>query len=1109
MMLPRIQAQRAQDRAQGITAQSAAAGVKLHPQGQPYTGSTGVAVNFPGFLQPPWFTVADYNQDSSEVTMSLTADVNKDGKPDLVNITDDGTVNVVLNTGSGFSGTAMPTVYSSITTFNPTVDFASAVDLNKDGYPDIEVVDTANAMVYILMNKGDGTFANAQQINLNLAAGASIDSNGFSGDVIFADVTNDGTPDMIVLSGQPSDAGSVLTLQVYVGVGDGTFPTTSLTPQTQTIAGAVVEGSYHSMQAVDMNGDGKVDLVFPAMLQNITGTFGYTYVLTGNGNGVFSTFPTVDQNAAASYAVGVNNYLYESYVGKVSSAATAATVVVAGEDGIYSQVSNGDGTLQAPVFTPIGTLSEYNDVLFADLNGDGKVDLMGSNDGFFAIYTGNGDGTFSSTITAQYAGGDNNGNTEPLPADFDGDGKVDVVFVGGYGDAGLFHGTGLAGIHMFDGAPILGGANEDAYNDEAVVAGNFTGSGYNDVLFMNYNYNISSCDSNCSVEVDIAINDGRGNFTYKTALSHAALNSIGWSFVYPMSIDINNDGKQDMLISTGTGLYYALSNGDGTFTNPVALPLPGGSTIGCNLNYGAVKDLNKDGKQDIVVAYGGCESGDEGAITASGFLTWMNNGDGTFTPSFTGFGNSLYSVDVADFNNDGKLDLIALDSVQGDAIYVVPGNGDGSFNTAAYVTPWTDSNIFSVAIGDYDGDGNQDIAMLGYVGSYGVTLLKGNGDLTFSGGPAFFYGTYVYAGQFADFNTDGRPDLVLDVYPDYAPYESFAYSINLGGGAFSDPTMLYSAYDESEGAKQYGYPLIVADFNGDGAPDVLAESYYSSGFFYNTGAITMTLSTSAASTTQDASITLTATLTPTVGSNAATGTVTFYDNGTAIGTGTLSGNVATLTLSTLPVGNNVITAVYSGDVHYNAATSTASVNGQGGSTTIGVGALPASFSMTAVSGATLNLTVGETGTATFTVTGNATFTGAITFSCSGVPAGTSCTILPGTINLTGAQSATVAVVLDTTAPNNHFNAGNLVPDWMRTTGGITLAAGVLLLLPLGRRRNTWPLVLFAVLGLGAAVSLSGCAHKYEGTPAGTYTVNVVGTSGSITQTSTISMTIHK
>ena len=1119
IMLPKIQAQQARDRADGKVAPRATA-ASLHPAASTgLVSSTGQSVNFPGLQQPAWFYSTAYTTDSSYTNITLTADVNKDGKPDLVSIQYDGTINVMLNSGTGFA-TVLPVVNTSLQS-TPEVDWASTVDLNNDGYPDLELVDAVDGIVYIFMNKGtgDGSFAAVQTITLALPTGNTIGLGGggsTGGDVIFSDVTGDGFPDMIVVSGQHPDGNTTqISVQVFVGVDDGTFPTTSLPAANQTLASTYLYGSYHSVKAADMNGDGKIDLVYPSSgyASGAGGDyFAYNYILTGGSNGVFSSFPAVSNTTTGAYAISADEYLYQSFVGKVSTSATEPSILVAGELGTYSQPVSSSGVLQTAVATTIPTLYDNAyDIYFADLNGDGAVDIVTSSEGFFSIFLGNGDNTFGVAPSAQYVGGYNDGETEPIAADFNGDGKVDIVNTGYYGDAGLFLGTGGTGNHMLAGAPLVANPIGSAVDIEAVMTGNITGHGYSDVLTYDYTN---------SAQLDTGINDGKGNFTYVTALSHTALSSVPWSFVYSLPVDINNDGKTDLLISGGDGLYYALSNGDGTFANPVALPL--GGVLGCALNYGATGDINGDGKTDMVFGFGGCGTGD---FTSDGYFTLLNNGDGTYTPSFTALGStSIYSVSLADMNNDGKLDLVALAAGTNDTVEIIPGNGDGTFATANLMNPWEDANIYGVTVGDYNSDGKQDLTLFGYVESRGLLLLQGNGDFTFTPGPSTLEYTYVYGAQYADLNGDGRPDLALSLYPDDAPYEGLAYSVNLGAGGFSQPTVLYSTFNEVEESEEYGTPVLIADYNGDGAPDVLAATYYSSGIFYNTGAITMALTSSSSTAAQDSSVTLTATLTPTVSSTPATGTVTFYDNGVATGTATVTGNAATLTLTTLPVGANVITAVYSGDTNYNSASSTASVNGASGSTSVGVTALPAAFTMAAATGSSLTLTAGQTGTATFTVTGNSTFSGAITFACTGAPSGTACTVLPSPVTLTGAQTATITVVLATTAPNNTYNAGNSLPTWIKTTGGITLAGGLLLLLPSRRRRQIWPLVLLATLGLGATVALNGCGssgssktstgtsttttYLYPGTPAGSYTVNVTATSGSMTQTGAITLAVH-
>ncbi len=103
---------------------------------------------------------------------------------------------------------------------------------------------------------------------------------------------------------------------------------------------------------------------------------------------------------------------------------------------------------------------------------------------------------------------------------------------------------------------------------------------------------------------------------------------------------------------------------------------------------------------------------------------------------------------TANFNGDGKPDL-AITSTQGGGVFVLLGNGDGTFQTAV---GYAASGSQSVIVADFNGDGKLDLA----VGGNEVSVLLGNGDGTFeqaSNSP----GTAPLAA--ADFNLDGKLDI--------------------------------------------------------------------------------------------------------------------------------------------------------------------------------------------------------------------------------------------------------------------------------------------------------------------------------------------------------------
>lgn len=217
----------------------------------------------------------------------------------------------------------------------------------------------------------------------------------------------------------------------------------------------------------------------------------------------------------------------------------------------------------------------------------------------------------------------------------------------------------------------------------------------------------------------------------------------------PVLADFDGDGNLDLAYATASGVQTLLSNGDGTFRMGPSSPL---SQIG--LNVPAVGDFNGDGKLDLVVTvYDPFTTG----LEFVGVM--LGNGDGSFgaLSSVPGTGTSFASgitAVVADFNNDGKLDIAtgietAGATIQG-MIQVSLGNGDGTFQAALSV-PNVNAVTSPMLLGDFDGDGNLDLATGGFVYSG-----DGNGTFPVNQGSTTAL-PYVLAG---DFNGDGRLDII-------------------------------------------------------------------------------------------------------------------------------------------------------------------------------------------------------------------------------------------------------------------------------------------------------------------------------------------------------------
>src|SRR5262249_45118997 len=249
----------------------------------------------------------------------------------------------------------------------------------------------------------------------------------------------------------------------------------------------------------------------------------------------------------------------------------------------------------------------------------------------------------------------------------------------------------------------------------------------------------------------------------------------------------------------------------------------------------------------------------------------------------------------------------------------------------------------------------------------------------------------------------------------------------------------------------------------------------------------LTVSPTAAAT--GAAVTFTATVH--TASGVATGSVDFMDGGTKLGSATLDASgVATFTTSALAAGSHSVTAVYDGD------------SGDAGSTSGAVGLVVGAAATPAFS-VGLSQTAGSTssgGSVSTTVSIGALggFAGNVSFSCSGLPAHSSCSFSPATVAAGGAAAATTTMTIDTGA-----------------AGAARFAGSPFFLFPIvplpARRRRRRGRAAFAAL-LAAGIVLAGCSNTGADsamgtTPAGSYTVTVTATSGSQSHTASYSLTV--
>ncbi len=561
--------------------------------------------------------------------------------------------------------------------------------------------------------------------------------------------------------------------------------------------------------AGDFNGDGNLDIA-------TIGDFGIS-VLPGKGNGSFGTaiYTSLADGGYGPLVAGDFNrdgILDLASIGQLP-------------DGIVVFLGKGNGRFTPQPVIPISAAS-FN-LITADLNGDGNLDLITAVNGQVNILLGKGDGTFAAATKIAVT------NAETVQVgDFNKDGKPDLavstgsiknlVILPGNGD-GTFRTGSTYSIDNFTGNFAVGDVNNDGNPDvigagpeAAVLLGNGdgtlqqptyvqAGATVNSLVLADFNHdgNLDLAILTNIQSVAILLGNGQGGFT-KTSSA-----TMGYGPTQLAVGDFNGDGRPDLAAAENSTPYAS-----------VLLTGPGGkieaapsydSGIPAEPVAAIVVDLNHDDKPDVVTVQ-----------NSSSVSILLGTGSGA-APLQTAVNIALpaasaVAVASGDFNRDGNADLAVADQLNG-VVYILLGHGDGTFTSG--VTLNAGSQPGSIAIGDFNGDGKTDLAV-GDEYSSSVLVFIGNGDGTFQPSATYLVpnaATDVAAG---DFNGDGRSDLIV---------AEGNQSTTPGGGviliANADGTFQPAVTITNE---SLFYQAVVGDVNGDGKLDVIFRGLGGSGY---------------------------------------------------------------------------------------------------------------------------------------------------------------------------------------------------------------------------------------------------------------------------------------
>ena len=820
--------------------------------------------------------------------------------PDLIVADNLGNVTVLLSNGNG-------------TFQSPTLEFATAAnfsaivtaDLNGDGIGDAVVADSQTGTVWVLTGKGGGTFTGANfQTGLNnvsqpvfLALGNVIHSKPTCPDLVAAG--QDGTVAILSNSNDQHCSGSATTLKVALVIPPDPNPNGVGIPAGVTAVYAADYGGWQNTGAPT----GVVDIVVAS---------------TGLSQLNFNSFPS-------AYLVWNS-----TFSGQVSF--------------LFSGTFLGQPTTQGGL-TPVSMTG-------ADIDGDGLLDLVVANqsDNSVSVFFGDGLGDLlSSPVTAG----------PPL---------LPLEFGSGLGPASIATGVFTAGSSQI--GSDLATANQTG-NSVSAFVNNGTNSGswlefrgarsdyitpafpvsvatalvqmnancqplpFPDAIVANQS-NVSPAESTLFGPFGDFNSDGTGDgsfFGYND-------DGSGYGIATPYSLvsaDFNGDGFGDVALVDSNGLVSVFLD-DVTTQQPC-------SANGYDLAPQAQLSIGA-GASSYLLALGNFTTttqtlSDLVVADGSGKVSVLSNaGGGNFkAQAAVPISASFTSVVTGDLNGDGLSDVVAGDSNTG-SVWVVPGTGNSGLGTPVNVATNLGKGPVFVALARLH-SANQTLPDLVVASQNGVLEVLTNtssGSTISFATPVVISAGVIPAGVtsiFAqDFNQDGLADLVVGSTQVWLFLNT---TVSGSQPTFVGPTAFV--------AGNVPVAMAVADFNGDGSPDLAVANSIPNPSTnsncttnlnpLNCGSNTMTV---LLNTGFFAKVALTAspnpvqfgnpvTLTATVSGSKSTptGQVTFYDGISQppvnLGSSPLSNGVATLVVTTLIVGDHNITSVYGGDSNYPLAVS--------------------------------------------------------------------------------------------------------------------------------------------------------------------------------------------
>lgn len=739
-----------------------------------------------------------------------TADIDNDGRLDIIVGNQSSNSFVILrNISTGIGNIAFAPSVNIITSASSTNRSIGASDIDLDGYIDIvlnEII-TGSNRVTIYRNAGlQGTITgNSFTENYTLVDLASVQPNDFE----IADLTGDNYPEISILTNQTTNNVYVLRNQSQAGFLDFATP---------TIFNPAL-GGLTSIKSADFDNDGKRDLAFAHQWGTTSDLkfFRNTSTLTSISGVIFNYI-----NTPSVYYFGID-------VGDVDGNGKIDVVGLnswTGDMRVYRNVSSAAGINQSTFSQSVGfpVFSTQGFPHLADFTGDGRPEVFQFNtSGYISIWrnqisepatiTGFAPNPAVAGVTIVTVTGLGLQNSSLLNLE----NASPVSILGANATSFTFRVPASAINSVLTVTNLTGGLAVSAQvltltafpyptitsilplkatqGQSVVINGNNFGStvGQNLVYFGNTRV-VPSSASETQLTVTVPF-----NATYNKPRVVNVSNALSTDFTFPFTQTFTG-------LSTITNATFAVPVNAAALSNPFHV---------------AIGDIDGDGKPDAVsTSYlNGFVSihrnvGNPGTWTGSSFATRVDINVG---------GYYLFEVKLADFDNDGKLD-IALVNYNNSQLFILKNNctpGNIAAANFSQVTYSTGTNPYALTVADFDNDGKVDI-ITGNYGANTLSIFKNNGILSTITSASFTKltdisaGGYTYQLEAADLNDDGKQDLVS------ANYNSGNFTILQNNStpeniSFRTP-VTYSETSQAIGVKS-------GDIDGDGKLDLLFSGY--------------------------------------------------------------------------------------------------------------------------------------------------------------------------------------------------------------------------------------------------------------------------------------------